>query len=274
MHSRIHRYGTAFAAALVLGMAAVAIGMATGLIRGRHTEPPAEREVATKTASDSEGKAMLRALYKSIPVMSEGEAWHLRYSVAATNRDDGSVQVSEADIVMTATGMQLVSDEMEVYQDEKTAVTVLPSEQTIYVADRGKVDTQKWMDMFNAFRDSIVFSYCDVVACREVHAPDGAKLTQITLAVKPDAAGRINKRYPVRSFVIEFDRETNRIDNYTTNFIEPYILESMTVTLREIDYNYNSDKLPATAGGKYLAADYKVRPAYNSYTVVDMRVKR
>jgi hypothetical protein len=217
---------------------------------------------------------MLRTLYNSIPVLSEESAWHLRYTVTAANRDDGSVQISEADVVMSTAGMQLVSSEMEMYQDEQTAVTVLPLEKTIYLADRGKVDAQKWMDMFNALRDSMAFSYCDIVQCKETMATDGVKLTQITLAMKPDAAKRINRRYPVSSFVLEFDRRTNRLYSYTTNFIEPHILSSMTVTLQEVNYEYDSDKLPATAGEKYLTAGYKIRPAYNSYTVVDMRAKR
>lgn len=231
------------------------------------------------TASGADKNAVceevLHTFYRGMPVLSEHSGWLLRYTVTMVQRDNNETKNVETELLMSANKMAMQSSEMEVYQDEKHLVTVVPGEKTIYLADRpSDQESKNTVQTLAMFRDTLLFSRCAIRECSDVRQSNGTTLKRIVLVLKPEAKATMQKRYPVESIELLIDTRTNTPYRYTTYFTDKYTLKSLAVTFHKVDFHTTLDKLSFRAGEKYLTTNQKLRPAYNSYTVIDVRKTR
>lgn len=226
-------------------------------------------------AGDEECAQLLRTFYHSFPELSNKYAWVMKYTVSTADWEGNEPQRVTTELAMSGKKMKMVSSEMEVYQDEKSAVTVVPDEKKIYVADRqdnGK--TEAMLKTFAMFRDTVLFARCDIRECRDIRGSDGAPLKKFMLVFKSDVKASLQKRYPIASIELVVNTKTNKPYQYTTHFTKDYRLKSLSVTFHDVNFYATMDNVAFRAGEKYLTEQQKLRPAYNSYTVIDVRKTR
>lgn len=226
-------------------------------------------------AGEGECTHLLRTFYHSFPTLSNQHAWLMKYTVSIADWQGGEPQHITTELAMSEKKMRMVSSEMEVYQDEVNAVTVVPEEKKIYVADRqdnGKAE--EMLKTLMMFRDTVLFARCDIRDCKDIRAEDGTPLKKFTLAFKPEVKSALQKRYPIVSIELVINTKTNKPYRYTTYFTNAYALKSLSVTFHDVDFRAAIDNVSFRAGEKYLTEKQKLRPAYNSYTVIDVRKTR
>lgn len=226
-------------------------------------------------AGDGECTHLLRTFYHNFPALSNQYAWVMKYTVSFADWEGNEPQHITTELAMSEKKMKMVSSEMEVYQDETSAVTVVPEEKKIYVADRqnnGK--TEEMLKMLTMFRDTVLFARCDIRDCKDVRADDGTPLKKFTLVFKPEVKNALQKRYPILFIELVINTKTNKPYRYTTYFTNTYALKSLSVTFHDVDFRAAIDNVSFRAGEKYLTEKQKLRPAYNSYTVIDVRKTR
>jgi hypothetical protein len=225
--------------------------------------------------NNSSCEQFLRNFYRSIPQLSDDHAWYMNYTVVMAERDGGTTRSITTEVTMSTERMKMISNEMEMYQDEKYSVTVVPAEKKIYLADKQENgSTQKMLEMMAMLRDTLLFSRCDIESCKDVRSSDGLMLKEIVLVFKSKIKNMISKRYPVERILLQFDQKTKKPYSFTTLFTAAYPLKSLTAIFHKIDYQISKDQLSFRAGEKYLTSGQKLRPAYNSYSIIDVRKKK
>lgn len=216
----------------------------------------------------------LHSFYRGMPPLSEQSGWLMRYTITMVQRENNETKNVETELLMNANKMAMQSSEMEVYQDEKHLVTVIPSEKKIYLADRpSDKESKNTAQTLSMFRDTLLFSRCAIRECQDIRE-NNKSLKRIVLVLKPEFKVTMQKRYPVESIELLIDTRTNTPYRYTTYFTDKYTLTSLTLAFHKVDFQTTTDKLSFRAGEKYLTSNQKLRPAYNSYTVIDVRKTR
>jgi hypothetical protein len=219
----------------------------------------------------------LRSLFArqaNLHKLPEKKVYYLKYSVAVTLNDAKQSQMQQADIEVYANKHQsyFKSKEMEVYQDAKVAVSVLPSRKIFFVNNR-----PEGMEKYNeqrlsqaAFLQDSIFHLSEVEHCGIQTLTDGSQVHKVTLKLTEKGVSRFH----IRSVEFILDKEQQMIKSFTVSYDQTHRLRTLQCVFHALNYDYKTDKLAKPA----LATVWKDKKAwqasYQNYKLIDNRKKK
>lgn len=212
--------------------------------------------------------ADLKSLYQHLEeriTPRNGRSSSVIFSVRTRMRtsDGGETRDSRVRLVANESRFYLVSEEVEVYQDLSVGltVTILRSQKRIVItgADDAEVRVQRTRDLIAV--QGRVIDESTLVYCTE----DGPK-RHIKLAA--NAASTRSSGVLSYSFVVE--PEANRLQRVRTDFIDGHAIESIELTIEEIDMDYSGDDLSRTPGEMVFDRRGKLMTRFQRFEVVDL----
>jgi hypothetical protein len=158
---------------------------------------------------------------------------------------------------------------MEIYQDEKTAVTVVPAKKVIFLhrqpEDAAKFQVQRLAQM-GMLQDTIL-RYAQVNFCGEKKGANGAVVRQIGLKMNPEGV----KRYQIVAIDFEMDDHSDMISRFTIRYDKPHRLRQIHYEFKALDYNYPADKLSKPALAAVMKGEKTLQDRYAGFRLIDNR---
>jgi|GEM_PF-3037867 len=215
----------------------------------------------------------VRSLYRKLgDPPPEGKVYAMSYTIQARVRRAGDVKniSSNVRLLMSRHRMHLLTDEMEVYQDERAVFTVLPRSRMLYVhdsnADSGQ-DLRK--KIIGAFQDSL-FSACTVLKCAGTKGDDGREKRRVVLQIHE----KMKKLYGIATVAIDVDAGRQSIDQVEYTFVPGSPQEWMKVTVDDLDYDSRTSAFNTPLTSMFFDGRGAVVSKYRGYTLTDDRARK
>jgi len=168
----------------------------------------------------------------------------------------------------------LISESIEVYQDQHHTLSILKEEKLIYVSEFIGLEAKRSKVSHLGFLQDTLFDLSKVVSCEEVGSEWLAQSSDLVKRYKKirmelNSSGKNLFNTDALTFYI--DSENKTIKRVIIEYAESHNMKNLIVTFNEIKYDYSTDKLDAEAISIALSSDNKLRLKYKDYTLVDTR---
>jgi hypothetical protein len=186
---------------------------------------------------------------------------HLSYNIKVTNWDD-HVTVSNVSLHKKGTNMHFLSEQANIYMDEKEIVVVVPSQKMLFInAAAQEINSHRISDEFFEMRRAFL-DCCIVVKC-ESKTPESKILV---LRVDPK---KVDENVHIKSMTYNYNPVAEVINSVKINYDEEYKVKQLVITYKELNTESNYKFSPA----KDYIVDWRghIRDKYRSYEIVDNR---
>ncbi|WP_156027026.1 hypothetical protein [Sporocytophaga myxococcoides] len=166
---------------------------------------------------------------------------------------------------------EVISKDMEVYQDEVQCYSVIPSRKVIYLSDSQLNKKPSAEDQQNfAGLQKIILEKAKVKECKDVEDKEHRFDKEIHLELDP----RISKELNMNRVDFLVDSKNEKV--YQTNIFYPsnHKFQSVLLTYRNIDFNHKGQASVKPFKNKFLNADGTLKPAFKGYKLVDVRANK
>jgi hypothetical protein len=218
----------------------------------------------------------VRSMYKKFNDITAlrnagSKVYFLDYSVKSVTKDslkDG-IKASFIRMWMDSKKMEVQSDDMQVYQDEKNAFVVIPSRKMILRNDPDRRENKAKSGLISKAQDTL-FALSKVLSCGMI---GNTSFKQVVLEV--NESGRQLLKISKMSFVIDtrsHEFKNMRLDfaggeNQDGNRIMYVCYDFKTLSMDCKDKILSTDFAP-----RFLASEKELNPKYKGYTLVDNRL--
>lgn len=215
----------------------------------------------------------VRTLYRKLnEPPAEGKIYSVSYSIEGRGRRSGKVMntLSKVHLLMSRDRIHMITDEMEVYQDSRQVITVLPTSKALYVHD-GDVEGSRELrtKMLGTFQDSL-FTSCTVTGCSIRKGDDGREKRRVVLKM----GEKVKKIYSISIVTIDIDTRDQAIDQVEYVFVPGSEQEWMKVSVDNLDRDYKKDAFKEPLHSMFFDGRGAVLPKYRSYAFTDNRGKK
>lgn len=215
----------------------------------------------------------VRTLYRRLnEPPAEGKIYSVSYSIEGRVRRSGKTinTSSRVHLLMSRDRVHMITDEMEVYQDSRQVITVLPTSKVLYVHD-GDVEGSRELrsKMLGAFQDSL-FTSCTVMGCSIRKGDDGRETRRVVLKM----GEKVKKVYSISTVTIDIDTRDQAIDQVEYVFVPGGEQEWMKVNVDNINRDYKADTFKEPLHSMFFDSKGSVLPKYRSYAFTDNRGKK
>ena len=218
-----------------------------------------------------ERKAELQAIYRQLNAVQWSDAHqaaHLKATVKNRHHKSPTRQELALNMTVSATHTRWVTDQAEMYRDEKEAVLVVHDQKTVYLSDLPTEDVQTPMqDMIN--KQNLLFDLSEPVRCETIEK-DGRIITRLEL--HPTAKGR--ELLLIRKAFFEYDAEAGTLLSTKLLFLPAYPLAESEINYETMDLNYQGPDLDKKANSYVFTRGGKLRAAYAQYQIIDNRTSK
>lgn len=215
--------------------------------------------------------AWLRKVYSSMEQNyhpSGDKAFYFSYSVN-TQMKDGSYEMS-AELFSNNKKSWFISKEVEVYQDNSTTVSILPSRKMIYISDfTGKEKKEAQLKQLSFIQDTL-FSLSKVTFCERVKTEDQKEYKKLTL--KLSAEGR--KLFKVETMDFYVDEKKEQLKEVYVKYASGHTMKEMTVKFNEMKIVAHAEKLEGNLLSQVIDGNGNPKVAYKDYKITDNRSRK
>lgn len=224
-------------------------------------------------SGNAECLEQVRKLYRRLgEPPAEGKIYSVSYTVESRTRRSGKVMntSSKVRLLMSRDRIHMITDEMEVYQDNRQVITVLPTSKALYIHD-GDVEGNRELrtKMLGAFQDSL-FTSCTVTGCSIRKGDDGREKRRVVLKM----GEKVKKHYSISTLTIDIDTKEQSIDQVEYAFVPGSEQEWMKVSVDNFDRDYRTDAFKESLHSMFFDSRGSVLPRYRSYAFIDNRGKK
>lgn len=191
--------------------------------------------------------------------------------VATTGGATPRTYESEVKVYVNKHGTYLESKDLELYQDEKVLVSVLPGRKMIFI-QQPPADRRKWqmerLRQVGILQDSL-FEYARLTDCALRISADGNKDQHVRIGLSKDGI----RHFKIRSIDFVMDEKAGKMKSFTIEYDSQHRLKTLQCVFREIDYSHSGSKLrPALAS--VLTREETLLPRFKDFKLIDNRKKR
>lgn len=214
--------------------------------------------------------AIFKSMYGQLP--QKGKVVYVNYEIVTTSRARSEKEEVKRIGIKTYAGEKqnrFISDEMEVYQDEEYAFTVIPSRKTIYWAQSAKAkNTDDRLTQMKKLQDTL-FHHCERATCMPVTNEAGAtKLVTLFPNKKWAELTQIESvEYYLNVEKKEIVKQVIRYGKYKT-------LKSVEYIFKETNYDYKGMNLTRPVKELFISGKSKLVAPYSGYQLIDVRKKK
>lgn len=226
-----------------------------------------------QTSSDMDCLNILRGVYEHLSLLedrSRDRGLYLSFTTTTTTSEaqGGRTRVTPFSVYAGAGAKWFISEEMEIYQDKKHSVTIIPQDKLIYVRDYTadpRMGTA--VGQFAQLNEKLL-SLSTVTACEDFLA-DANIFKRIRLEQHQEGREAFKTLY----VDFEVDPRQKTLRKTVTRYVEGQPLVTMSVHLNELDENFPLDELSQPVIQKVIGSDERILPSYTGYRVLDSRVR-
>lgn len=230
--------------------------------------------ISTLYAQETERQclSLVKECYRNLnyaPAENTNNIYYLHYSANTVMRDSSKNNNSrtEAKMYLSNKKVRLLSNEMEVYQDEEDAFTVLPSKKTIYrsypTLNFDKENRKKQLSML---QDTLL-SMSEVSSCKVVKENKADK----EVVLIPNAKAK--QLFGVGKMVFYINSAEKNIEKVIINYLPPKEILSVTYAFHSVEYNYKTDILIKPVLPLFIDKSGQLIPEYKGYRFIDNKIK-
>lgn len=221
--------------------------------------------------SGSDCLQWLRKVYRTMEQQykpSAGKALYLNYEVS-TLMNDGPFTMT-AELYSNEQKSWFISKEAEVYQDNSTTVSILPSGKTIFISDfTGKEEKEAKIKQLSFIQDTL-FQLCKVSFCGKGEAGDGKEYKKITLKLSEE--GR--KLFKAEWMDFYVDERKEQLKEVYVKHIPGHPVKEMNVRFNKMEITAPPEKLNGSLLAQVLDENGRIKPMYKNYKLTDNRSKK
>lgn len=197
----------------------------------------------------------------------------VHYSIhATTGAATARTYQSEVKVYVSKHGTYLESKDLELYQDEKALVSVLPGRKMIFIqqppADRRKWQTDR-LRQIGILQDSL-FEYAQATDCALRISADGNKDQHVRIDLTKDGV----KHFKIRSIDFVMDEKAGKMKGFTIAYEPRHRLKTLECVFKNIDYSYSGRKMSKPALESVLTREQTLLPRFKDFKLIDNRKKR
>ena len=215
----------------------------------------------------------LRAIYRKQMASGDPEnISHMIYSTTTTSMMGGKpvTSDSEVDLLISERRMRMKTPVMEVYQDDRIAVTLLPGRRLIYIADS---DPKKLAEQRARIQEGLqdtILSHCRVESCTEAKGDEGAVLTRVVLRPPEQMVGL----FGLGTVTVTLNEREERVTRVEADYGPDRPLLRVDMTFRTVEHAYATSEFDGEILERFLDDSGKPRGAYAGFGVQDVRVRK
>lgn len=213
---------------------------------------------------------MLRDIYKKAQGGGD-KIYYANYTVRTVASINGKTTTSETtmELLTSDTRMQVVSKEMEVYQDAGSIITVVPANKTINLA---KSDLKSFRESrgksLAALRDTFLM-ISDIQECADVTDKSFHTDKRVTLKLRPGAERMLG----ISTVTMYIDTRNQEIRKAVIKPSGGGRVSSIEITFNRVDYDYQTSAFNRPIAEQFMSHQGTLLPRYQGYTLVDSRTK-
>ena len=163
--------------------------------------------------------------------------------------------------------MEVVSSQIEAYQDKENAFTLVPSRKIIYWGDSqlNKKDTADRNDFLKL--QSLALDHSKIKSCKELRSGNYDK----EIILSPDAG--LRKKFGFKEITFLINTKTNSVYRTLLSYTAGQF-EYVEVTYLSLNYREKTGGLNYSVKSKFLTPQDKLLAKYSGYELIDVRAKR
>ncbi|MDP2387572.1 MAG: hypothetical protein Q8M29_14440 [Bacteroidota bacterium] len=203
---------------------------------------------------------------------TNGKTCYLNYQVKALlnekdKQGNNIVSSSKIEMMTAAKNSWLFSDKMNIYRDQKTTITVLPTQKVIYLADAvvGKKE-ERLYDKLSVLQDSI-FKCAEKVETLEVKNKPFNKV--VTLYLNP----KMSQFLELKKVVYCINTTSNTLHKVDLEYMPDKQYKTLEYVFTNMDYDYKKTNISVPVTTLFFEKKNKLKAEYTGYKVIDNRKK-
>lgn len=213
--------------------------------------------------------AFLKEVFKKVSISempASGKAYYIEYEVKTSLKDKSiSPSVSKVNLWMGSDQMQVVSSQMELYQDKSNAYTVIPFRKTIYLAEStyGKEigKDQDWNVLKSKVLENSTLDYCKSTST------DGSYDREISITPSEN----VRKLFRITNVRFLINSTNKNIYKAILFYGPSEKIESVEVLFHQVNLDYKGPVLNTQLKNKFFNTDGSLKAPYKEYSLVDVR---
>nr|WP_295929044.1 hypothetical protein [uncultured Dyadobacter sp.] len=201
------------------------------------------------------------------------ETRYVHYTVLATTGGaTPKTYESEVKVYVNKHGTYLESKDLELYQDEKVLVSVLPGRKMIFI-QQPPADRRKWqmerLRQVGILQDSL-FEYAQLTDCALRISADGNKDQHVRIGLSKDGV----RHFKIRSIDFVMDEKAAKMKGFTIEYDPQHRLKTLQCVFKDIDYSHSGGKLSKPALASVLTREEVLLPRFKDFKLIDNRKKK
>lgn len=224
-------------------------------------------------ASKSECLQMVRAAYHNVAeVGKNGRITRVRYSVSSTATVMGKITTTKANIelLVAENRVQMTGGPMEIWQDEKVKITLIPNRRLLYIGDTDpRRFKQAQSPLALAFQDSLI-ALSQIESCIEKKETNGEVVKQVKLRL-PEP---LQTQAQLSDINITINPSEEMVQHVQLQYLPSSQIKEMEMTIDSIETNYQTNLFDQTILQKFFDEQGKIRSLYSEYKIIDVRVRK
>jgi hypothetical protein len=199
--------------------------------------------------------------------LNSNQITYLNYTIKNVYKEGRSDQkelIVENEILTGKGQYQMLTKQIQVYQNNKINVSVLPAKRVIYLTDADPRMLDQQMNQLSTFSDSIT-GYVANENCIEIDHQHANQKIELTLNEKG-----LNK-FGISSVVYLINSNSASIYSVTMNYKTHPDLKRLVMTYNKTEFDYKGDKFVTNVQSKFFDRNMQLKAVYKNYKLIDVR---
>lgn len=211
-------------------------------------------------------KQMIKRVYQQLEnqYSTRGEGvFYLEYTSKILLPEEKDWVITNVKVYSNQAKSYLVSNEVAVYEDQHTSLSIIPSNKIIYLRDFVQDPMKENRLKELAFFQDSMLIHSEVSFCQTLN--NGNKKIQLNLT----KSGK--KLFHAESASFTLDLKSNTLKQVEINYLSDYKIREMILVFNEVDDNYHTTLLSAPLMSQIYEPNGNLKEQYRGYRIYDSR---
>lgn len=215
---------------------------------------------------DSDCKQLIKKVYRDLEdryTQPDNGVFQWGYTTKIKMQEEDSWSVTNVSLFATAEKSFLISEQVEVYEDKRTTVSVIPSNKAIYIHDSTPgIQKKERIRQLTSFQDSLLL-YSRVGNCQDM----AGNRKKVELILNDTGKKIFNADKAI--FILDIKKST--VVQTEMKYLPSHRMSQMIIVFHEDKKNYNANITDSSALGMVFGANGKLKDQYKGYKIYDSR---